>query len=134
MGIVVKILEKDESMNGDTLTLGLPDENGTQIIIATCVDDDLDALKKGSQYTLAFVPFVAPSDPAAVEVPTSSEPMDVTSLVPVDHPVVIDPQSANDAAPAAVPAATTAASVPDVADSTGPVGLANQSQGGTANV
>jgi hypothetical protein len=69
MAIVVKVLKKVEASDpaiGDVLTLGVPDENGVTFDLQAGSDDDLDALKKGQQYTLAFVPFVPPDSGAAV--------------------------------------------------------------------
>jgi hypothetical protein len=95
MGIVFKVLDRDDSVQGKKLTLAFPDESGQQLTLAGLAETDLSAFVTGQQYTLAGVPFVAPTDPAAV-----ASPAGATAPVPVDHPAVIQPSDAADAEPA----------------------------------
>ena len=97
MPIIVKVLEKDSAIAGDTLTLGFPDESGQQVQL-TVQDEDLDALRTGQQYTLAFVPFSTAGSPIAVPLPGVAAPADTP--VPTEHPAVIDPTAAAAATPA----------------------------------
>ena len=93
MSITCKVIKKVEAIEGDELDLEFPD--GQVVSITACADDDLDALKVGAQYSIAFVPFVPVDHPAAVDAPPSD-----AVLCPVEHPVVIEPLDANDVEPA----------------------------------
>ncbi|MGO8689738.1 MAG: hypothetical protein ACLQLG_08890 [Thermoguttaceae bacterium] len=128
MPIIVKVLEKDESVSGDTLTLGAPDENGQTIQLVGGTDDDLDALKTGQQYTLAFVPFVPPTNPVATAPDPGASAEDAApAMVPTDHAAVIDPASAAAASAAAATPDGTAASDPGGSTSAGTSGSASGS-------
>lgn len=93
MNFAVKVLKKTEAMDGDSVTIGLPDENGQIIELKGEAEGDLNALVPGAMYTLAFVPMVVPQAPV--------EPTEAP-VVPVEHPVVIAPEDAAGVLPAEV--------------------------------
>lgn len=99
MHFTVCVLSKTESVDGDEVTIGMPDENGQIITLKGCAEGDLNALVPGVQYTLAFVPCVVATAPEAVK---TEGPED--AIVPVDHPVVIDEGDAYMSEPANPPA------------------------------
>ena len=77
MTLIVKIVEKDEKLNGDTLTLGFPDENGTILVLPNVGLMDMDSLEEGTQYALAFTPYTvttATTVPVTPAVPTPAAP------------------------------------------------------------
>ena len=90
MSIQCEIIRKVESETGDELTVGFPDKSGQIVTLTNVGDADLDALKTGGLYTIGFVPFVAPTSPSACEANAAS----CLTLVPTDHPLVIDSDSA----------------------------------------
>lgn len=110
--IVFKVLDRDFPMGADKLRIAFPDENGIIVDVPNVVDSDLMAFTTGAQYTLAGIPFVPASDPVAVETPTA---VPDTTLMPVDHPVVIHPE---DAAVAATPDEPSTVSVDTASDPT----------------
>jgi hypothetical protein len=69
--IPVKIIARDESLDGNTITFGFPDENGQTITLPfDPLDTDAESLPIGLQGTIAIVPI----DPDT----------------PVNHPTVMD--------------------------------------------
>lgn|GEM_PF-2578021 len=96
MAIKVKVIEKLNRATGDELLLEV---EGEPIRFHAPNMDDLSGLVPGREYTLAFVPFVPVWHPAAGE---NTAPAD--TLVPVEHPVVLEPDDAADAEAAIVSA------------------------------
>ena len=99
MSIVVKVLEIDEREAGDIITLQ-SQRDGATFNLSTDAGDDIEALKRGKSYTIAFVPFTEAGNIEAKE----AEAIEATAHdtpVPVDHPVVMDTLAAHDAEPSA---------------------------------
>ena len=92
MSVTVKVLELIEKEDGDKVVLRNV-RDGVVFTLTTDPGDEIEALKPGAMFTLAFVPFVAQdhmdADTSAIAVADSpSDP------VPVDHPLVMDPEDA----------------------------------------
>ena len=68
MGIVTKIVEKDEKLDAATLTLGFPDEKGQLFSLTGVGRADMDAVEEGQSYVLGFSP-VVPVAPAPAPAP-----------------------------------------------------------------
>ena len=85
--ITVTVIEIDEQVSGDTVTVLCSD--GSTVALPGDASLDTSALKPGSQYSIAFVPFVAPSAQAAIA--------GATAVAPTSHPVVLCPVDAKSA-------------------------------------
>ena len=140
MGIVFKVVSKlkDEELTAvtQTLTIGFPDENGT-LVTTTATDSDFALFSEGASYSLAAVPFVAQTDPAASKpAPGSAAAADASLPVPASHPAVIQPADAADAAAATTTqvavASTPQPSVPAVTPAAVPVVVAASGTAPTA--
>ena len=102
MKIPVKIIARDESLDGNTITFGFPDEHGQTVTLPfDPTDVDAESLPIGLQGTIAIVPI----DPET----------------PVNHPTVMD-LAAAEGTPAADSADIAAAVAPVVIPDAGTSG------------
>jgi hypothetical protein len=92
--IKCEVISKTEAEDGDILVIGFPDKTGQVVTLTNVGDEDLEALKKGGLYTLAFVPFVNADNPVSNNEASENAPTDETP-VPTDHALVMEPTEAS---------------------------------------
>ena len=80
MGLVCKVVEKDEKLTDNSLTLGFPDESGQLITLVGIPQADIDSVEERESYTISFTPYTAP---ASTPAPAPAAPAQAASA-PVD--------------------------------------------------
>ena len=69
MGLICKVVEKDEKLTDNSLTLGFPNESGQLITLVGIPQADIDSVEEGESYTIGFTPYTAP---AATQAPAAA--------------------------------------------------------------
>jgi hypothetical protein len=89
--ILCKVVDKDEGLSENALTLGFPDENGAQLELDGVAQADMDAMTTGVTYSLSFMP-APPASAAPVALPAAT-PIPVVAPAPAPSPSAPPAQS-----------------------------------------